>query len=49
MISHEPGLVGAAPVCEEATVWKSQYGNGYVGTFLSEGFCPRVLLAVATN
>ena len=33
--------------CEEATVWKSQYGNGYVGTFLSEGFCPRVLLAVA--
>jgi hypothetical protein len=33
--------------CEEATVWKSQYGNGYVGTFLSEGFCPRVLLAAA--
>src|SRR5262245_33655558 len=33
--------------CEEATVWKSQYGNGYIGAFLSEGFCPRVLLAVA--
>src|SRR5260370_14769561 len=33
--------------CEEATVWKSQYGNGYVGTFPSEGFGPRVLLAVA--
>src|SRR6266436_1746117 len=33
--------------CEEATIWKSQYGNGYVGTFLSEGFCPRVLLAAA--
>lgn len=33
--------------CEEATVWKSQYGNGYAGTFLSEGFCPRVLLAAA--
>jgi tetratricopeptide (TPR) repeat protein len=33
--------------CEEATVWKSYFGNGYVGAFLSEGFCPRVVLAVA--
>jgi len=33
--------------CEEATVWKAHYGNGYVGAFLSDGLCPRVLLAVA--
>jgi len=33
--------------CEEATVWKSHYGNGYVGAFLSDGFCPRVLLTLA--
>jgi len=36
-----PALLELRRFCEEATVWKSQYGNGYVGTFLSEGFCPR--------
>jgi len=33
--------------CEEASIWKSQYNNGYNGAVLAEGFCPRVLLAVA--
>jgi tetratricopeptide (TPR) repeat protein len=33
--------------CEEATVWKAHFGNGYVGAFLSQGFCPRVLLTLA--
>lgn len=42
-----PALVELRRFCEEATVWKSQYGNGYVGALLSEGFYPRVLLAVA--
>ena len=32
---------------EEATVWKSYFDNGYVGTLLGSGFCPRVLLAIA--
>jgi len=42
-----PALSELRRFCEEATVWKSQYGNGYIGAFLSEGFCPKVLLAVA--
>lgn len=33
--------------CEEATVWKSYFENGYVGTTLAEGFSPTVLLAIA--
>jgi tetratricopeptide (TPR) repeat protein len=33
--------------CEEATVWKVAYKNGYHGALLSTGFCPRVLLAIA--
>ncbi|MEO7726656.1 MAG: tetratricopeptide repeat protein [Burkholderiales bacterium] len=34
--------------CEEATVWRSYNNeNGYVGTTISSGFAPRVLLAVA--
>ena len=33
--------------CEEATIWKSYFDNGYVGTLFGSGFCPRVLLALA--
>jgi len=43
----QPALSELRRFCEEATVWRSQYSNGYLGAFLSEGFCPRVLLAVA--
>ena len=42
-----PALSDLRRFCEEATIWKSQYGNGYIGAVLAEGFCPRVLLAVA--
>ena len=33
--------------CEEATIWKSYFDNGYVGALLGSGFSPRVLLAIA--
>lgn len=33
--------------CEEATIWKAYFDNGYVGTTLTDGFSPRVLLAIA--
>ncbi len=40
-------LASLREYCEEATVWKSSFDNGYVGTVLGSGFCPRVLLAIA--
>lgn len=40
-------LAGLREYCEEATVWKSYFDNGYVGTLFGSGFCPRVLLAIA--
>lgn len=33
--------------CHEATVWKRSYPDGYLGSFMNTGFCPRVLLAIA--
>ena len=32
---------------EEATVWKTYNRHGYVGALLVQGFCPKVLLAIA--
>ncbi|MCX7137416.1 MAG: hypothetical protein NTW47_12490 [Proteobacteria bacterium] len=42
-----PALSNLRQFCEEATVWKAHYKNGYAGAFLSGGFGPRVLLAIA--
>jgi hypothetical protein len=33
--------------CEEATIFKTAYSTGYMGAFLSGGFSPPVLLAIA--
>lgn len=33
--------------CLEATVWKRTYRDGYLGSFMGTGLCPRVLLAIA--
>ncbi len=33
--------------CEEATVWKLEAGEGYLGALLPQGFAPPVLLAIA--
>ncbi len=40
-------LANLREYCEEATIWKSYFDNGYVGATLSGGFSPRVLLAIA--
>ena len=45
---NESALATLREFCEEATVWRSYNNeNGYVGTTLSAGFAPRVLLAAA--
>ena len=33
--------------CEEATIWKIDNQRGYVGAVLSQGFSPKVLLAIS--
>lgn len=33
--------------CEEATVWKLEAGEGYLGALLTQGFAPPLLLAIA--
>ena len=33
--------------CEEATVWKRSYPNGYLGSFMASGFCSPVILEIA--
>lgn len=33
--------------CEEATVWKMEAGEGYLGALLAQGFAPPVLLDIA--
>ena len=40
-------LANLREYCEEATIWKSYFDNGYVGTTLPGGFSARVLLAIA--
>ncbi len=33
--------------CREATIWKRDYDNGYLGTFLGEGFASPLLLQIS--
>jgi hypothetical protein len=43
----EEALLALRKYCEEATVWKRTYANGYHGAFMATGFCSRVLLSIA--
>ena len=40
-------LVQLRKFCEEATVWKRSYPNGYLGSFMASGFCSPVILQIA--
>ena len=33
--------------CLEATIWKRDYENGYIGAFLGDGFCSPLILQIA--
>ena len=43
----ESALHALRQYCEEATIWKRSYANGYVGSFMASGFCSRVVLEIA--
>jgi tetratricopeptide (TPR) repeat protein len=45
-LSHE-ALTQLRNFCEEATVWKRSYPNGYLGSFMASGFCSPVILEIA--
>lgn len=40
-------LVQLRTFCEEATIWKRSYPNGYLGSFMASGFCSPVILEIA--
>ena len=40
-------LIELRRFCEEATIWKTYYRNGYTGALLTRGFSSHVLLAIA--
>lgn len=43
----EEALLNLRRFCNEATVWKRSYSDGYVGSFIGTGFCSRVILEIA--
>lgn len=43
----EQALLALRQFCEEATVWKRSYPNGYLGSFMASGFCSPVILEIA--
>ena len=43
----EEALTTLRKFCLNATIWKRTYGNGYLGSFMSTGFCSRVILKIA--
>jgi tetratricopeptide (TPR) repeat protein len=45
-LSNE-ALLQLRKFCEEATVWKRSYPNGYLGSFMASGFCSPVILEIA--
>lgn len=45
-LSHE-ALTQLRKFCEEATVWKRSYPNGYLGSFMASGFSSPVMLEIA--
>jgi tetratricopeptide (TPR) repeat protein len=40
-------LIELRRFCEEATIWKTYYRNGYTGALLTRGFSSEVILAIA--
>lgn len=43
----DKALMQLRQFCEEATVWKRTYPNGYLGSFMASGFCSPVILEIA--
>ena len=43
----DKALTNLRKFCLEATIWKKDYQNGYLGTFLAEGFACPLLLQIA--
>jgi len=43
----EKALLTLRKYIEEATIWKTPYSNGYVGSVMATGFCSRVLLQIS--
>ncbi len=43
----DAALLQLRKFCEEATVWKRSYTNGYLGSFMASGFCSPVILEIA--
>lgn len=43
----DAALLQLRQFCEEATVWKRSYPNGYLGSFMASGFCSPVILEIA--
>ncbi|MEN9670429.1 MAG: hypothetical protein RL018_706 [Pseudomonadota bacterium] len=43
----DEALIQLRTFCEEATVWKRSYPNGYLGSFMASGFCSPVILEIA--
>ncbi len=44
---HDDALESLRRFCREATIWKRDYDNGYLGTFLGEGFASPLLLQIS--
>ncbi len=44
---NEEALTNLRRFCLEATIWKKDYHNGYLGAFLAEGFACPLLLQIA--
>jgi Flp pilus assembly protein TadD len=43
----EQALVRLRDFCWTSTIWKKDYDNGYIGTFLGDGFASALLLQIA--
>ncbi len=46
-LSTEPAMTHIRSFCLESTIWKRDYQNGYIGTFLANGFACPLLLQIA--
>ncbi len=44
---NETALDALRRFCREATIWKKDYGNGYSGAFLGDGFASPLLFQIA--
>ncbi len=43
----EEALVAIRRFCQEATIWKKEYENGYLGAFIGDGFATPLLFQIA--